>query len=503
MKIDGGMIFRLLMVLLLLASPVVGAEIPADEGTIFTLWPLVDYRSSPKEGFSNLSILGPLFKYQKNRDETLLAVRPLFYRDNNVARETVKTDYLYPVFSSESGPDVERVQALRGLFQINTYRKSEVGGEDESSMFFPFFVKGNSPKYGPYLWVFPFYGSAYEKFWRDEYHFVMFPLYGRTVNKGTTTRNYLYPFFATTEGEQESGFKIWPLYGQSQKEGVYEKQFLAWPIFFYEKLGLNTDNPVTTITALPLFTITDSPQITSRRFLWPFFGYTENRSTGVTEIDWLWPFWVTARGGGMEVNRFLPFYADEQSPGKSKQWFLWPVYRHDRIETESFEQDRRRIVFFLFNDFQERWPKADKSRRRTMLWPLFVYRRDERGVSSFSFPAPVEPVFDKEGIEKSWAPLWRLYQQRWNDSGDSAVSLLWNLYWHEVRGDDLAYEFFPLVSYQSGGTTNVDLKLLKGLLRYRSGTEGTTLNFFWLPFGISWGGVATEQGQGSSSERIH
>src|SRR5689334_305689 len=32
---------------------------PAARGTIFTLWPLIDYRTSPAEGFSNLSILGP------------------------------------------------------------------------------------------------------------------------------------------------------------------------------------------------------------------------------------------------------------------------------------------------------------------------------------------------------------------------------------------------------------------------------------------------------------
>ena len=153
MKIDAGPIFLVLLALLMFASPVAGADNPADGGTIFTIWPLVDYRSSPREGFSNLSILGPLFKYQQNRGETLLAVRPLFYRDDD-ARKTAKTDYLYPVFSSESGPDVERFQALRGLFQVNTYRKSEKGGEEESSMFFPFYVKGNSPKYGPYLWIF-------------------------------------------------------------------------------------------------------------------------------------------------------------------------------------------------------------------------------------------------------------------------------------------------------------------------------------------------------------
>ena len=502
MKFDPVVIVWVLMTLALSASPVAGAENPADEGTIFTLWPLVDYRSSPKERFSNLSLLGPLIKVQQSHDNATVAVRPFFYREYDSPRKSVRSDYLYPLFSSEAGPDVERFQAVRGVFQVNTYRRNEPGDEEESSMLFPFYLKGKSAKYGPYLWIFPFYGDAYEKFWRDEYHFVMFPLYGRTVNKGATTRNYLYPFFSLIEGEQESGFQLWPLYGQARKEGVYRKHFLAWPFFFYEKQGIDTDNPTTRIAALPLFSALDGPRITSRSFLWPFFGYSDNRKTGVRETDWFWPFWVTGRGGGVELNRFLPFYADERSPGKIKQWWLWPLYRYDRIESDLFEQERRRVVFFLYNDFQERWSKAGASRRRTALWPLFVYRRDTRGVASLSFPAPVEPVLDQEGIEKSWAPFWRIYQQRWNDAGDSAVSLLWNLYWHEVRGNDLAYELFPLLSYQRGGSAT-DLKLLKGVIRYRREAKGRRLGFFWLPLDISWGGATTEQSDGGSGARIH
>jgi hypothetical protein len=117
---------------------------------------------------------------------------------------------------------------------------------------------------------------------------------------------------------------------------------------------------------------------------------------------------------------------------------------------------------------------------------LFLYNRDPRGVKSLSVLAPVESILDREGIEKSWAPFWRLYQQKWDDNGDSAVSFLWNLYWHERRGKELAYEFFPLIAYRSE-TEAADLKLLKGLVRYRNDAGRKKLSFFWLPFGPSWG----------------
>ncbi len=93
-----------------------------------------------------------------------------------------------------------------------------------------------------------------------------------------------------------------------------------------------------------------------------------------------------------------------------------------------------------------------------------------------------------------------MLQLRWNDNGDSAVSFLWKLYWHELRGNDFAYEFFPVVSYQRGATAT-DMNLFKGLIRYRSTAEGKLLSFFWLPSGISWGEATTVPCDGGSSGR--
>lgn len=166
----------------------------AGEGTIFTLWPLIDYRESPSEGFSNLGILGPLIKIQSRPDDNIVAVRPLIYREEQVKNSSVATDYLYPFASTDTTPEVSRFQFLK-LVQKNSYRKDQPESTERDSMFFPFYISGTSKKYGPYTSVLPFYGNIYERFWRDEYHFVLFPLYGSTVKKGTVSRNYLYPFF--------------------------------------------------------------------------------------------------------------------------------------------------------------------------------------------------------------------------------------------------------------------------------------------------------------------
>ena len=465
-----------------------------EPGTIFTLWPLVDYRESPGDGFSNLSILGPLIKIQQKGDEGTTAVRPFVYRTFDKREGDAETSYLYPIASSRESSSASTFQILK-LFQVNTFRKDEPDKAKSDSMLFPFYIRGSSETHGPYMSVFPFYGTLYGRLWRDEIHYTLFPLYSRTVKKGTTTRNYLYPFFSTTTGERESGFQFWPFYGSAAKEGSYESRFVLWPFYLHERKGLDTDNPTERFTVFPFYSSTESPRVSSRTYLWPFMGWTSDREARQEERRYLWPLVMTSTGEKREVKRYFPFYAQERSGETLKRWYLWPLYRHDEIVSDTYCRERDRVLFFLYSDLHEQWPIDGAERRRISLWPVFVFNRDTRGVKQFSFPAPLEPVFSQEGIERSWAPLWRVYIQRWSDSGDSAASFLWNLYWHERRGKDLAYELFPLVSYRSEGE-RADIAVLKGFIRLRENNGLKTLSLFWLPFGVTWemtGEVAAEQ----------
>jgi len=472
------------LLVLLAFAPASGAE-QGEEGTIFTLWPLVDYRESPAEGFSNLSLLGPLIKYQKHGKDRDLAVRPFFYKESHSEEQAESTYFLYPAAHHESTPEADTLNVLQ-LFRKDTYRKQEEDELEKSTMLFPFYISGDSDKYGPYRAVFPIYGDLYERFWRDEYHFFMFPLYGSTVKRGTTTNHYLWPIFSTTKGENEDGFGVFPLYGQSQKTGVYQKRFVLWPFYTAEQTGLDTDNPTQKKFFFPLYAATDSPKKTSRSYLWPFFGYTEDRERNVEEVNYLWPLVTKVRGEKRRKDSFLPFYSHEIFAQGEKSWYLWPVYKHEELNSDVFRQEIDRVLFFLYRSNHEQWPKDGYDRRRTALWPLFLYQKSPGGVSSISLPAPVEPILDKEGIEKNWAPLWRIYQRRWDREGNSASSLLWNLYWHERRGDDLAYELFPLISYR-GTKKERELKLLKGLISLKRTGEEQALNLLWLPFGPKWG----------------
>ena len=372
----------------------------------------------------------------------------------------------------------------KGMDQKKEGKKKATRTPDEKrdAMLFPFYISGRSEKYGPYTSVFPFYGDIYERFWRDEYHFVLFPLYGRTVKKGTTSTNFLYPFFNTISGENESGFHFWPLYGQAHKDGVYEKRFVLWPIYSSESMGKDTENPTESLNLLPFYASSSSPQRSSTYAPWPFCGVVRDGDGKVIERDYAWPFWMTATGKESATERYLPFYAESRVKDTSSRWVMWPLYRHESIDSPDFRQDKTSLLYFLFSRSDESWPRIGKDRARSAFWPLYAWKRDEEGMRTLSVPALVEPVIWNDGVERNWAPLWRIFIAKWDDKGDGATSILWNLYWHEKRGDERAWELSPLVSYRST-KAGTEFRLLKGLLGYSGGAGTTSLSILWIPFG--------------------
>ena len=457
---------------------------PQEPDTLVTIWPLLDYRENSSNNTFKLSILGPLLTFERTEDDTISAFRPLFHSEADNNRTRSSSYYLYPLASSEITPDVTRMEFLQ-IFQKNSFRKAEPDEKEDQFMLFPFIISGESKKYGPYTSIFPLYGDIYEKFWRDEYHYTLFPLYGRTVNKGTTNYHLLWPFFSVTSGEKESGFGFWPVYGQASKEGVYKSSYALWPIFSKESRGLDSPEPSQRLTFFPLYSSFDSPSVTSRTWLWPFFGYSIDKKKQEEENDYLWPFWLTVNGKKRNIVRFLPFYSDERTEDSTRNWYLWPIYRNDTMQSPHYRQERDKVLFFLFTNRLESWAQDGKERQRTALWPLFLYNRDTDGERSFSFPALLEPILDREGLEKLWAPLWRIYVQKWNDEGDSSLSILWNLYWHEYSEEYLGWELFPLFRYRS--TQNFsEVQFLKGMVQFQNTCGTNRLSLLWIPFPLEW-----------------
>jgi hypothetical protein len=162
---------------------------------------------------------------------------------------------------------------------------------------------------------------------------------------------------------------------------------------------------------------------------------------------------------------------------------MWPIYHRTAIDSPAFRQDKTRLFYFLFHRSDESWPQMGRDRAQSAFWPLYAWKRDEDGLRTLSMPALVEPVFWNDGVERNLAPLWRVFISTWDDQGNGAMSILWNLFWREKRGGESAWELSPLVSYRFTREGS-EFKLLKGLFGYATAKEGTSLSILWIPFGI-------------------
>ena len=472
-------IYLLQLAFLLLFLPV---RAWAGEGRVFTLWPLVDYRQDEQLDYASLKVLGPFLTYQRKGVEHEYGFRPFYFHAEDPGGEIGYSEFLYPVASRKTEPDLSFFQGLH-LFNYD-FGTREQGSENEFSLF-PFLFYGRTEERGSYFAFFPLGGKIYEMFGRDEIRFALFPAYSQTRRRGTTVTNLLWPVFARISGEDESGLKLWPLFGSAEKQGVYRKRFYLWPIIFLYDLGLDTDNPQRRRMVFPLFASEESVQASSRTYLWPFFSHREDRRRDYEEWNFPWPIFQIAHGGYKDSVRFLPLYADERTGAFRKRWYLWPLYKIEETRTEVLERRRDRVLYFLYSDVEETVLEEGSARRKQVdLWPLFTYRR-VKGVSHFHTLSLLEPFFpENQGIERNWSPLWRLYQRKWDTHGNEISSLLWNLYWKERRTDALAMEVFPLFRYQRQADELLDWQVLKGLFRYRSDAEGKRVYLFYLPWGI-------------------
>ena len=455
----------------------------AEEQRVFTLWPLVDYRHSGAVDYTSLNLLGPIFNYERKGTEREYGLRPFYFKARDEAGSSY-AEYLYPVSSRKTSPGSSFFQ---GLHLLNyDFGKPEKQKENEF-MIFPILFYGETEEKGDYFALFPLGGTIYDKFGRDEIRFTLFPLYGRTVKNGTTTTNILWPVFARIRGEGEEGTKFWPLYGAARKEGVYRKKFYLWPIFFRQDLRLDTNNPLHKSAVFPLYVSEESVKRSKHTYLWPFFSHLEDRWKDYEEWNFPWPLFRITRGEYKQGTRFLPLYADERRGVNRKRWFLWPIYKIEDLETEVLSRRRHRVLFFLFSNLEEKvFDEEGLRKKRVALWPLFTYER-EKGISHLSVLSILAPFFpDNEGIERNWSPLWRIYQSKWDKQGNSISSFLWNLYWKERRGPDLAMEVFPLVSYRRETGRGVEVSLIKGLLTFRAAPDGKQLKLFYLPWALRW-----------------
>jgi len=449
--------------------------------------------------------VGPFYYDQQRESDRVFAVPPLFSHTTDTATDSEEFDFLYPLLTYDRFGHEYRWQLMQLLSFAGGHNQEDNGVKRFT--LFPFYFQQRSPDPSQnYTALVPIYGHLKNRLLRSEIDFVLFPLYSKTVRRSgsqvpddesflspahryfsarrgdVTTYNYVYPFFHLREGEGLNGWQFWPLLGHEHKDVTtrtnnwgdvetspgHDRRFVLWPFFFDGTREIGTDNPERQQFLLPFYNYMRSPGRDSTSYLWPLgLTITDDRERRYHEVDAPWPFIVFAQGEGKTTKRVWPFFGQASNTNLESNFYLWPLYKYNRIKSGALDRERTRLLFFLASGISEKNTETGAVRKRTDFWPFFTWQRDFNGNTRFQLFAPVEPVLPaNKSIERDYSPLWSIWRAEKNPkTSATSQSLLWNLYRRQTT------------------PTTRKCSLLFGLFQYSSDAEARRLRLFYIPFG--------------------
>ncbi len=425
--------------------------------------------------------VGPFF-YSEQKDSThLWAIPPLWSHTLDREVDFEEFDVVYPLLTYDRFGSEYRFQ----IFQLFSFSGGQTQSETNVSRFtlFPFYFQQRSAiAEKNYTALIPLYGHLKNRLFRDEVKFIMLPIYVQSRKRDIVTDNYVYPFFHLRHGEGLKGWQFWPLVGQESKVvttrtnvwgetdqvAAHESLFVLWPLFSDRRSGIGTENPVHQQAIIPFYSRLRSPKRDSTSYLWPLgLTHTVDREKKYTEWAAPWPIVVFDRGEGKTTSRVWPFFSQSHNGTLESDWYLWPVYKCNRITSAPLERQRTRILLFLYSDITEKSTETGDFFHRADLWPFFSVRRDFDGSKRLQVLSVLEPFLpNNKSVERDYSPLWSFWRSEKNaKTGMASQSLMWNLYRRETTPVSKKYS------------------LLFGLLKYQSGIEGKQWRLMYFPFG--------------------
>jgi hypothetical protein len=452
-----------------------------------------------------LASFGPLFhefKLTLDSGYRTEAFSPFYYHEvAGVPGDQTRVWAVPPLFSYALNDDVDYEQ-FAFLWKGLTYNRygseyrlqivqllSFAGGMTQSetnvsrfTLFPLYFQQRSALPEKNYTALFPLYGTIRQHLFRDEIHFALFPLYGRSRKRDVVTDNFLYPVFHLRHGNSLRGWQVWPLVGHEHKEptwrtnqwdeletmGGHEKQFVLWPFFLDHRTELGTTNLSHQQAVIPFYNYLRSPLRDSTSYLWPLgVTHTVDRQKHFTEWGAPWPLVIFAHGEGKTTRRVWPFFSHAHNATQTSRWYLWPVYKYNRLNSPPLDRERTRILFFLYSDTSLKDLEGGRRSRQRDLWPLFTARTELDGRRRLQLLSPLEPFLpNNTSVGRDLSPLWSIWRSEQNPHTQAASqSLFWNLYRHDTTA------------------STKKCSLLFGLFQYQSDPDRQRWRLFYIPFG--------------------
>ncbi len=461
-----------------LALPLVGF---GQEDDLFNSGPIYDRYSLTLEPGNREEWLGPLYFHEIKGETTTWGFPPLLTWSEDKGTDSAELDIVYPLLSYDRFGTETRWQLFQWL-NFSGNRSIDESDKKRFTLFPIYFQQRSQNPTNNYTAVIPFYGNLKNRFFRDEVHFVLMPLYVQSRKRDVITDNYVYPFFHWRHGNGLKGWQFWPMVGNENKEITqktddwgdvtqvpgHKSFFFAWPFFLKQRAGIGTTNEQRSLAVIPLFSAEHSAVRDSVSFPWLIgFTRTEDREKQYREFDAPWPFVVFARGPGKTANRIWPVFSKARTKEVETGFYAWPLYKYTKVDAFPLKQNHWHILFYLYSDLSQLHQETKEEFHRRNFWPLFTYRKEFDNRERLQVLALLEPFLPaSHSVERDYSPVWSLWRSEKNPkTGSSSQSLLWNLYRHEVTPE------------------KKKSSLLFGLFQYQTGVEGRKLRLFYIPMG--------------------
>ena len=434
--------------------------------TEYNAWPLWigQTGNDTAEPVKSWNAVGPLFFHQTPAapdTPTARGFRPLYVQKTDDARGKMDGYFLYPLFTYHRTPDGYRWSLLSLINHYGASRLQTQPGLTATTGKLPggfdlwpfYFSRQTADPATSYHAVMPLYGSVPKRFGQDRLSWVLFPLYARFEKHHVTTTTAPWPIIKVLQGEGNRGFELWPLFGWRAKDGAYREQFYLWPLIYKNEHALWQPKPDVNLGVLPFYARQTSANLTSETYLWPFFGYTDlTAPTRYHETRYFWPLLVQGRGDTIYINRWSPFYTHSIRKGIDKQWYLWPLWRHQTWTDSGLHQTRNQFLWFLYHSTEQRSARnpALAPAHKTHLWPLVSIWDNGAGHRQVQALSPFAALFpDNEPIQLAWAPLFAIYRYDRTEPGDSSQTLLWNLVSYRRAPGRSEFHLGPLLGVET------------------------------------------------------
>ncbi|MHC4916208.1 MAG: hypothetical protein ACYTGB_12030 [Planctomycetota bacterium] len=472
--------------------------------------------------------LHPLIAGESKPGRRVFAFRPLFsHEDEGPGSTRWKFRALWPLVLLERDDDSHRFRIFPVVWERD---RSKLDGKvhDRDFWVLPFLWTGSDTEEGGYFALWPAGGMVKGVFGKKYIRFFLWPLWVEAQDKNYHSWNCPWPVFGVWRGPDQRGWRFWPFMGVNSREGKFRRMFFMSGLGQWWDTNLDTDAPGKVRSFLPAWGMIDNKHQHHVTVLWPLFSRRHNRQMDVVEWHAPWPVFSRTVGPGLRGVKFWPLYHHRFAPNHHSRSFGWKLY-HREVVQGNRERTTKISSCLFFQYIRDEWVEKKvseglgvsrdppplprhmarlaaeragldpdvgerkfrempegvlKSRVNTLLWPLFRYKRNEKGER---FITVLEPWFwrDTEVWDRHYGPFVTLYRYRRTADGAVLEQGLFNLYEHYRSPTERRVRFSPVFDYWRRGVPAEykRFRIVGGLFGYERRGRAKRVRILWIPIG--------------------